>query len=406
MTYARLIKPARYGKRRRAILPLLALSFVALLPQAGAAFQEQYEPPPLPVDPTPVIEMITAAERAELAKRQSDPRKLVEAFLEIAGDHLEAALAVIKNDDFRAAERELDIYNKSITEATKTASAQTDHRRKMGKKIEQAIYKHLKTLESIERYFPAERLPFAEFALKHAKQTRAQALNLTFDAGEIFKDPDGKDGKKSGARSRFAPPVPSVSPASSVSLASSVSPASLPRPARFTGEAQTVAHVALRRTSSAQLVDYLTEEEDDLVRQAQSPDLRTKVFMKIADRRLSAIVGVKLDPNDKKAQKRAEEEERLWGVLPKLDRLGYLRHYARAIDELMIKLEDAYERNPKAKAFEKAMQVLLESTDAQLATLKSLEPQLSGDAEKAAFRNAVEKAEVANQGARAKTKSN
>jgi uncharacterized membrane protein YccC len=144
--------------------------------------------------------------------------------------------------------------------------------------------------------------------------------------------------------------------------------------------------------------DYLTEEEDDHVRKAQSPDDRIKVFMRIADRRLAALNPVPA-PTDAKAQKKTEEENKEWGELPKLDRANLLRHYARAIEECIAKLEDAYEHNPKSKALAKALDILREGTDRQLQTLRALTPATKDERESDALRRAIEQAEVANEGA-------
>ena len=397
----------RFLAPRARFLSLVIAVLLAGTSGSAQAQQDQYEPPPLPVDPTPLIDLVTAKEREELNRNAGNLQKLVETYLLIASRHVEAALTSIKDNDYKISERELDIYNKAIAQATKTASTQVNNRRKLGKKLEQEIYKHLKTLESIERYFPADRTPFIEFALKHAKQVRSQALNMTFDSGEILKDP-AKDNKKSGqARRRLPPSLPHATSEASVKTIVSLSPI-----ARFgRGEFAWQTHIrpasvgGAKPDGLAQEVDYLTEEEDDFVRQAQDPELRAKVFMKIADRRLEAITGKPTEPKDKKAQQKAEEEERRWGVLPKLDRVEYLRHYTRAIDELMIKLEDAFERNPKAKSMEKALGVLRESTEKQLTILRSLTDQMTSDVEKRVLMQAIEKAETANQGAKARPKS-
>jgi Fe2+ transport system protein B len=146
--------------------------------------------------------------------------------------------------------------------------------------------------------------------------------------------------------------------------------------------------------------DYLTEEEDGHVREAQLADVRAKVFMKIADRRLQAIVGPPASPTDKKDQKKIEEEEREWGAVPKVSRVDLLRHYARAISECMAKLEDAYERNPKSSALPKALTILREATDKHLQMLQKLKVEMKTEAEIAAISGALYEAETANKGAR------
>jgi hypothetical protein len=240
----------------------------------------------------------------------------------------------------------------------------------------------------IERRFPVERQPFAEDALKRSKYLRVQALNAAFAGGEILKDPDEADKK--------APPAKGGPPNDNQLL----------EPIAWRGKSLQTASLSFQYRANAVSLrrqipgDYLTEEEDDHVREAQEADKRIKVFMKIADRRLAAITGTAAQPTDKKAQEKAEQEKREWGELPKLSRAELLKHYARAIEECMVKLEDAYERNPKSSAISKALAALRDSTDKHLEILRSLNSQVNGEAEDVALRNAIDQAETANKGAR------
>jgi hypothetical protein len=371
------------------LVGFVCLFLVAALAN-GAQAQERYEPPPLPIDPTPLAKLLSESERAALAK-ESNAKKQVELYLRFSETHLEAALSAINQDDHTTSEHELDIYNKSLNEAGKIAFVLPDDRRKTCKKVEQVIYRQLHRLDTIDRRFPAERAGFIEYAIKNAKQVRGKALNLSFDSGEVITDPDKAPVNK--------PPQEKNSPAPQVS--------DLTHP-HHSLQAETalpaVRKVAFRdanfsREAAQVSDDYLTEEEDDYVRQAQEPDLRIKVFMKIIDRRLKAITNPQVASDDKKAQKNKEEEDRKWGALPKLDRAGYLKQYSRAIDEAMAKLDDAYERNPKASSFIKALKNLLESTDEHLKILHSLENVVTSEAEKAILADAIEKATIAHKGA-------
>ncbi|HWP43027.1 MAG TPA: hypothetical protein VNO14_07320 [Blastocatellia bacterium] len=351
-----------------------SLIIFALLMCGASAYAQstQLPPPPLPVDPTPLEELLSPEEREKIEKT-SDPKKLVERFLKIADTHLDAALDAINASDTARAERELDIYNKTIAEAAKIAFSDEDKKRRLSKKIEQKLYKHIRTLETIERLFPVERAPFAEAALKHARETRIEALNTAFAAGDILKSPDEQ--KRSGKTT----PGKNNPPQNFFLM-------------RFSSESA---------PSGTQIPgDYLNEEEDEHVRQAQKPDERAKVFMKIADRRLAAITGTSIDPSDKKAQKKAEEEERKWGPLPKLSRSELLSHYTRAIEELITKLEDAHERNPKSSDLPRALAVLRDATDRHLQILRSLSSEVKDEAESRALAAAIEQAEMANKGAR------
>lgn len=395
-----------------AVVRRLAVAICVFL--AGAvnshAQGAQLPEPPLPVDPRPLTQLISDTEKALLAEA-NNPKKLVEAYLKISDTHLQAALNAINANNHIAAERELDTYNKAVSAAGKEAFALQDGKRSLSKRIEQALYKQIKTLETIERLFPSEREVFAEAALRHTKQLRVQALNEAFASGEVLKDPEGEKKPKSeppvneGAQINPTVPPPLARagwlqralglrpPSVFLGLSSSVLPdsgAAVLAAARFNS----------RRVSRQMPGDYLTEEEDEHVREAQAADERAKVFMKIADRRLKAIAGPAALPADKKDQKKVEEEEREWGALPKVSRAELLRHYARAISECMAKLEDAYERNPKSSALPKALSVLRDATDKHLQTLRTLKPEMKTETEVAAISGAIYEAETANKGAR------
>lgn len=356
---------ARWAAATRVVLPFVCLLIVS---SATCAQPDQSGPPPLPVDPTPLVDLISAVEKQSLDASRG-PKKIVEGYLAIADLHIEAAYTAIKADDYRTAERELDIYKKALAEVIKFAFAQQQGKRRMAKKIEQRIYKQIKTLEFVERLFPFERIGFAQDAMKQAKQFRVQALHSSLDTGDVLHEPD--DEKKE--------PPKSASPKNSgLNFAS---------PAR----------------ASSQVIagDYLTEEEDDHVRQAQRPDERMKAFMKIADRRILALQGEKpADPADKKAKEKADQEVREWGALPKLSREQLLRHYARAVSESIAKLEDSHERNPKDSAIPRALSALRDSTDRHLPVLRALSSEMKGEREAEAMSAAIAEAENANRGAK------
>lgn len=370
----------------------------------------QLPEPPLPVDPRPLTQLITDAEKALLAE-SNNPKKLVEAYLKISDTHLQAAFNLIRVNNHGAAERELDVYNKAVAAAGKEAFALQDGKRSLSKRIEQVLYKQIKTLETIERLFPSEREAFAEAALKHSKQLRVHALNEAFASGEVLKDPEAEKKPKSEPPVNEGPAIDPTLPPPPARAASFQKAVSWRRPSAFLSLSSGVlrdssapvlpaACFNSRRVSRQMPGDYLTEEEDEHVREAQAADARAKVFMKIADRRLKAIVGPAALPADKKDQKKVEEEEREWGALPKVSRVELLRHYARAISECMAKLEDAYERNPKSSALPKALSVLRDATDKHLQTLRALKAEMKTESETAAMSGAIYEAETANKGAR------
>src|SRR5215510_3858368 len=282
----------------------------------------QIPEPPLPVDPRPLSQLLSDAEKATLS--DSNPKKVIDAYLRIADVHLQGAFNSIKANNDRAAEQDLDIYCKAATAALKEAVALQENRRSISKKIEQVLYKQIKTLESIERLFPEERERFADAALKHAKQLRVQALNEAFASGDVLKDPDEESKPKSAPKAKDSPPknqsvkppLPRFSSARMIS-GFSLRQGMLDRAVSFTSTfiaANAVTRVSFEGGLSQIPGDYLTEEEDDHVREAQAPDARVKVFMHIADRRLKAFNGTAAVAADKKEAKKIEEEEKEWGA--------------------------------------------------------------------------------------------
>ncbi|HYJ46781.1 MAG TPA: hypothetical protein VEV81_09220 [Pyrinomonadaceae bacterium] len=378
------------------VAALALVGFVLLVAPAALAQDD----PPLPVDPTPLADLMNAQEKTLLAGAHN-PKQAVEVYLKIADGRVEAALAAVKNNDGPRAERELDVFQKAMSECVKATEALAEGKRHTAKKVEQALYKELRTLESVERLFPAERVQFAEAAIKRAKRFRVQMLNIAIASGEVLKDPEADKPPKTDNQTEddddfLLMPALSLDPGGGL-----LAQPALWREGVLTRDGVTAA--ALRRWVRQIPGDYLTEEEDDKVREAQSPDDRIKVFMRIADRRLAALNPPPL-PAEEKARKKAEEklaeEKKEWGELPKLDRAVLLHHYARAIEESIAKLEDSYERNPKSKALSKALEMLREATDRHLQTLRGLMNDVKDPKETDALRHAIEEAETANDGAR------
>jgi hypothetical protein len=378
------------GKRRfRLVLQALLLGCVIFAGTSIARAQKEQDGPLLPVDPTPLDQLLSPAEKALLADARN-PKKSVEQYMKISESHLDSAMMAIKNGQPGTAERDLDIYNKAMAEACKAAFSMQEGKRGISKKIEQSLYKHIRTLESIERLFPNDRGPFAEAALKHAKKLRVQALNEAFAGGDVLKDPDEEKKEKHN----------SPDGGGESNKTGLLHPAATHSNSLLSDAGVRLSRPAAQQKSSQIPGDYLTEEEDEHVREAQKADERIKVFMKIADRRLAALKGEPGVAGDVKAQKKLDQEAKDWGVLPKLGRADLLRHYSRAIEECMAKLEDAYERNPKSSSISKSLVTLRDTTEKHIEMLRALSSEMKTDREIAAMRDAIDQAETANKGAR------
>jgi hypothetical protein len=381
-------------RMRRWPLRVAAALLVGLMIGCASGMSAQDDPPPLPVDPTPLANLLTMQEKT-LVTEAHNSKKAIEVYMKIAETRIDAALVAVKNADAPRAERELDVFQKAMGECVKLAEALTDGKRMMAKKVEQALYKELRTLESVEELFPVERVQFAEAAIKRAKRFRVQMLNIAIASGEVLKDPDADKPPKTETHDEASPTRPP--------MFESRGPAAVAHPAVWhasSGQKIRRQVFASRRFAGGQIPgDYLTEEEDEHVREAQAADDRIKVFMRIADRRLAALNPAP-PPTDEKGLKKAAAEKKEWGELPRLSRADLLLHYARAIEEGMAKLEDAYEHNPKSKTLGKALDILRDATDRHLQTLRALNGADKDQREADALRRAIEQAEVANEGAR------
>jgi len=140
----------------------------------------------------------------------------------------------------------------------------------------------------------------------------------------------------------------------------------------------------------AQKRDHLTEEEADLVREAQVIDKRIEVFIKAADRRLLVLA----DPNAK--QKKKEEE--VWGPLPKGTTVELLQDYKKILEEAMEKLDDAYDREKKSDLVVKALKKFKDGAARHIAQLREMAGKMGNKQEQEALAEAIEEAETATKG--------
>jgi acyl-CoA reductase-like NAD-dependent aldehyde dehydrogenase len=96
--------------------------------------------------------------------------------------------------------------------------------------------------------------------------------------------------------------------------------------------------VFLPSAASAQKRDYLTEEEVELIRDAQQIDFRVDVLVKAIDRRFMALTG------DTSQAKQLEKDEEKWGTLPKGERVQLLSDIAKILQKAIDDIDDIARR--------------------------------------------------------------
>jgi hypothetical protein len=164
---------------------------------------------------------------------------------------------------------------------------------------------------------------------------------------------------------------------------------------------------------AAPKTDYFTEDELDLIRDAQELQFRVPAYFKLAERRLIALGLMGRSANDKererKEQEKYEKEKKKAGgkgpaPKPPVDELGYLqdftktellRGYAQALDEVMTNIDDAYSRKLEVRG---ALEQLEKFTRETMPILERFQPNT--DSERSALSGAIDKAKEANTGAK------
>ena len=138
--------------------------------------------------------------------------------------------------------------------------------------------------------------------------------------------------------------------------------------------------------------EYLTEGEIDLVREIRLIDHRSEIFLKIADRRLIALTDPAGPTGDSKFKK--------LGPLPTGSQVELLDDYRRAVEELMVKLDDEFERTGMTAALKKALESSAKEMDRQLGVLATLKTMSTAEDFRSIHRRAVEAASDLRDGAR------
>lgn len=133
--------------------------------------------------------------------------------------------------------------------------------------------------------------------------------------------------------------------------------------------------------------DHLTEQEADLVREAQALDKRTDVFIRAAERRLQAINPAIIPTT---STKQAQKEMDTWGPLPKGTRAELLNDFAKILDEAITNIDDVAARDAKNPLLPKALRKLASAVEGFASQINSLRAQSRNGEELAALEDALE----------------
>lgn len=132
--------------------------------------------------------------------------------------------------------------------------------------------------------------------------------------------------------------------------------------------------------------DHLTEQEVELVRDAQALDKRTDVFIRAAERRLQAIN----DPAAAASSKQIQKEMGKWGPLPKGTRSELLTDFAKILDEAINNIDDVAARDAKNPLVSKSLRKLAAAVNTFLPQISAMRNSARDGEELAALEEALE----------------
>ncbi len=131
----------------------------------------------------------------------------------------------------------------------------------------------------------------------------------------------------------------------------------------------------------AQQRDHLTQQEVDLVKEAQILDKRIDVFIKATERRLMVLNG-SAAANAKQLKK---DSEKGWGELPTGSRAELVSDIAKILDEAITNIDDVSTRDERNPLIAKSLRKLAQATNTIMSQLKPLATEAKSEAEVASF---------------------
>jgi hypothetical protein len=139
--------------------------------------------------------------------------------------------------------------------------------------------------------------------------------------------------------------------------------------------------------------EHLTPEEIELVRDNQTLDDRTNVFIKAAERRMLAVTNP-----DESARAAAKDKEK-WGEL-KGTREQFFYDISKILDEAVVNIDDSAVHNPESPLLRKSLYMLSQAAARILPELTRMRAGVRSEAEADQLDRAIETAQEISDAAR------
>jgi hypothetical protein len=122
--------------------------------------------------------------------RERDPKPHVESALKVAEARIKSAFQLAQENQLRAAAQDLDAFLGLIvytdTYARNALASKNKDRNHCLKRIEQAVFKQSRNLESITRELPLESREAVESQIDEVKKIRLRAINDLLGRGQVI----------------------------------------------------------------------------------------------------------------------------------------------------------------------------------------------------------------------------
>jgi hypothetical protein len=145
---------------------------------------------------------------------------------------------------------------------------------------------------------------------------------------------------------------------------------------------------AVTSPALGQTREYLTEQEIEMVKDAQVLDKRIDIFIKAADRRLIVLTGA-----DAANAKQLKKDSESWGELPTGSRAELIYDIAKIFDEAITNIDDVNSRDENNPLIPKALRKLSAAATRIVEQLKPAEANAKSEAELNSFDQLAENAQ-------------
>jgi hypothetical protein len=123
--------------------------------------------------------------------RENSPKPRIDATLKISDIRLASAIKLVEANEYKSAAQDIDVYSDLIVYADaytrKLPTSYIKDRNNCLKKIEQAIFKQMRTVDSALRQFPIDYREEVAPKIDNVKKIRLRAINDLLGDGRAIK---------------------------------------------------------------------------------------------------------------------------------------------------------------------------------------------------------------------------